>query len=900
VPLSPIDQKIGRELLSGCGSTSTILINGDSHIVSLLLHIEKLESVSDSTRTVDIGYHPLQAMATSSDENYGARFPQDFHVEVATAETVIASDEDSDNEKLTALKNSKKKRKRNVPKKRGTQESHVKLATHSAPCDVGDEADSKKRRSRYSLRKQAAKADKDEDYIGGDEGKAQKKKKTSTKSPGRGPEEDRICPHCQKVCSTKHGLKYHLGKSMLFASILIMVPWDLQAQKSLFRSWKITLFVDPRIVPTLGPLKKSANADSITNRIRTIIPSAFVDPWKSERVLTAIVFLRVNWVATITSVSARFLFRTLARKNSLKFHSFLPNSTEHKVCQTTGPSVGGSQGKPKNTWLGTLQPGSKFITQFGIVQVVTDDREVPTGTMPADIKKKYKEYQALRKRMDAKNTKKQDDIASLLRERRNKINGLYQQGRPNKSLTFQAYFDKENPKDADAPEKPLLRSEPSEEDPYAMDSFFPDRIVECFLVPDERQRFLSTAIDIPVEVSDAAGTGEKPTRMFLKRRVLTEAYNPTLPIYICVDCGRKFLSLAGMRYHCNGKVCVENNLKEGEKRAKRQEKVEDVRQQVQRGSRTRKSDRPDRRNRKAPRAMYPEVLISLGFQLIKHDMNFPHGENLPLINPADRIVGYAEGWDIVQEDGSNFVDPTNVVESLRREVVKQQRDYQLAAADQKHGSIYREVFKSLRFEMGTKRAKSLVWSRLRKRKLSKLPLPPPDIKPKPPIIDTRALADEIVSGRYPSMTRYTRDDHHDSCALCKDGGELICCDFCRNAEHFKCIRERFTVKAPEPEDFFVCHKCIQNVNSKRNRAEKRRLEKQQRDDERQRKEAVEERRLNPGIQSGMEYPYMADKAKEVNELIELLHDAQTRLKQAFATSKMNNIRRKAMGCFFSE
>jgi hypothetical protein len=78
------------------------------------------------------------------------------------------------------------------------------------------------------------------------------------------------------------------------------------------------------------------------------------------------------------------------------------------------------------------------------------------------------------------------------------------------------------------------------------------------------------------------------------------------------------------------------------------------------------------------------------------------------------------------------------------------------------------------------------------------------------------------------------------------------------------------------------------------------LEKQQRDDERQRKEAVEERRLNPGIQSGMEYPYMADKAKEVNELIELLHDAQTRLKQAFATSKMNNIRRKAMGCFFSE
>lgn len=30
---------------------------------------------------------------------------------------------------------------------------------------------------------------------------------------GRGPEEDRTCPHCSKVIVSKAGLKYHLGKS---------------------------------------------------------------------------------------------------------------------------------------------------------------------------------------------------------------------------------------------------------------------------------------------------------------------------------------------------------------------------------------------------------------------------------------------------------------------------------------------------------------------------------------------------------------------------------------------------------------------------------------------------------------------------------------------------------------
>lgn len=583
--------------------------------------------------------------------------------------------------------------------------------------------------------------------------------------------------------------------------------------------------------------------------------------------------------------------------------SVLLHSTEHKVCQSVGTNIGsGSPGKAKDTWLGTLRPGSKFITQFGIVEVVADDRAIPMGKMTPDINRRFKEFQGFKTRLEAKTIKAQDEVASQLRARRNKINALYEKGTLNKSSTFHAYFGKDptNLTDADTPQKPLLTTGgPTQEDPYAaLASFFPDRIVECILVPDERQRFLSIDVVIPNHVRETAATGKNPTRLFLKRRVLTEAYNPALATYTCVDCGRNFLSLAGMRYHCNGKVCVQNNLKEGEKRMKRQERVEIVREHVMQCLRKPKHDSRERKNRKAPRALYPEVLISLGFELLKQDVNFANGESMPPIHPAPRITRHSEGGDIVQEDDHKLVDPSDLLESLRQEVCKQQREYQLAAADQKHGAMYKEVHKSLGFVRG--KLIPRIGAGVRKRKLANQSLAPSTLKVLPPIIDSRALADEILAGRYPSITRYTKDDHFDFCALCKDGGELICCDFCRNAEHLKCIRERFTVKAPEPEDYFVCHKCIQNVNSKRNRAEKRRLEKQQRDDERQQKEALEASRLIPGIQSGMEYPYMADKAREVNELIELLQDSQTRLRQALATSKMNNIRRKAMGCFYTQ
>jgi len=42
---------------------------------------------------------------------------------------------------------------------------------------------------------------------------APKKRKKVANAKGRGPPSERTCPHCDQVCSSKAGLKYHVGKN---------------------------------------------------------------------------------------------------------------------------------------------------------------------------------------------------------------------------------------------------------------------------------------------------------------------------------------------------------------------------------------------------------------------------------------------------------------------------------------------------------------------------------------------------------------------------------------------------------------------------------------------------------------------------------------------------------------
>mmetsp|Transcript_438 Transcript_438/g.623 ORF Transcript_438/g.623 Transcript_438/m.623 type:complete len:154 (+) Transcript_438:1437-1898(+) len=150
------------------------------------------------------------------------------------------------------------------------------------------------------------------------------------------------------------------------------------------------------------------------------------------------------------------------------------------------------------------------------------------------------------------------------------------------------------------------------------------------------------------------------------------------------------------------------------------------------------------------------------------------------------------------------------------------------------------------------------------------------------------LAEEVDSGRYPSIKRYDRD-HADECIVCKKGGTLLCCDFCSNATHFSCIRTKLVVKEPEPEDDFMCHKCIQYILQRRVRAEKRRLRKTNSALDKdpppeENKEKIEEN----------EYEVVAKRGLEVKHLIELLEDAENRLVELAGTAETNDIRRQLL------
>ncbi len=578
---------------------------------------------------------------------------------------------------------------------------------------------------------------------------------------------------------------------------------------------------------------------------------------------------------------------------------------EHKVCKQA------SGMKETGVGLDTLVPGSRFVTSWGVVEVVKDDRATPSGDLSPTIKKLAKNYQAIKTRIDAHNIKIADAIASQLRGRRSKINTLYKTKNVTRRSIFEAYFQG-NPH-IYRNLKSTLVSRPMPPDPYQPPELCPDRIVECILIPDQRLRFSSTDFDIPTEVKEEMVFSKSPSRLFLQRKLLKEPYVEDLPTYTCANCGRRFISLAGIRYHMSANVCVQKMISEGESRKERQVKIELAAKAIAADKSkimdmvpnpTLRQGEGKGRKRAKPTAMYPEVLMSLGFKVVKEDMEFTDDIKLPPIFATDKERrDHSRGIHGIDSDNEDLSDlavnePGVFLEILKKQLKHHQLEYQRSAADQKHGSMYVGVFKSLGYQKPRKRTTARERRASQRKRRSTKPPPPP--KPLPPIIDTRALAHEVDAGRYPSMKRYEDEKHCDICFICRDGGDLVCCNFCCNAEHLKCIRTRFTVKDPEPADDFMCHKCIQFVLQRRNRAERRRLQKQQRDEQRKKEEALEESRLNPGIKKGMEYPYLAERGQEVSELVELLKDAQTRLEQALATSKMNNIRRKVMGCFFTK
>ena len=53
--------------------------------------------------------------------------------------------------------------------------------------------------------------------------------------------------------------------------------------------------------------------------------------------------------------------------------------------------------------------------------------------------------------------------------------------------------------------------------------------------------------------------------------------------------------------------------------------------------------------------------------------------------------------------------------------------------------------------------------------------------------------------------------HGEYCKICKDGGELLCCDFCPGTYHMKCVKPQL-ITVPEGE--WKCPMCKTIINDR--------------------------------------------------------------------------------------
>lgn len=561
----------------------------------------------------------------------------------------------------------------------------------------------------------------------------------------------------------------------------------------------------------------------------------------------------------------------------------------------------------------TLEPGQQFVTMFGLVEVIKDDRAIPTAILPKDVQSQYRKYTKSETHRATKKVNRHIQLSSHLRVRRNAINAVYEKGNANRRSIFDAYFDgdPEHMRSVISANKARAsggatilspeaierygssdgaRTSAASMNPKEPEDCFPDRIVECKWISDERSYVIGRRKGYFKRRNNT--NQQQPKKLYLRRRLLMEAYNKNDRVYSCLDCGRKFTSSSSLKKHGEQNRCGQEVITKTKKRKTIESRIERETHDIIRFPKRRQfikkrkfdpkydengKKRKWKKKKKRESGVYPEILIGMGFKLVsKRKINIPEITQETNKPPQASLL----------RGGDHEID--HVLESLKGAYKIQQRK----ADDQKYGSIYAEVYKGLGFKFPGRRKGTNVGNQIGKNKRRKRKVkPPPPPKPLPPAIDVGALVDEIKSGRYPSIKVF-EGEHEDFCLVCAKGGSLFCCEFCNKVEHFACIRKKYTLKAPEPDEDFMCHRCIGIILSRRARAEKRRLLKQGKIEKDKKEE--EKIKVVKSPTEGKEYPYMAAQGQEVNELVEVLKDSQIRLRRSIETTKMNNIRRQVI------
>eukprot|EP00804_Cyclotella_cryptica_P026636 CCRYP_019089-RA/>CCRYP_019089-RA protein AED:0.16 eAED:0.16 QI:1468/1/1/1/1/0.8/5/144/860 len=245
-----------------------------------------------------------------------------------------------------------------------------------------------------------------------------------------------------------------------------------------------------------------------------------------------------------------------------------------------------------------LTPGSKHITKYGIVKVIADDR-LPS----VHHQSKMPRTDAVQRFLDHKHsfTCKQRAVAEIMytggRMRREQLKKIYLKsidpehqttshsqnqyaqsiwGMYCHSITpHQILHEAMSWKDANGDPFTGVQADVFDrKDVRVPRDFYPDRIVECVLVNDERRRIHSN-VDDDEHNTPAPNGAASIMRLFLARKELVSKYNKSDPCYICSTCRKSFCDIITWKHHVHENLCiVDLNLKQ-EERSRRLEAREE-------------------------------------------------------------------------------------------------------------------------------------------------------------------------------------------------------------------------------------------------------------------------------------------------------------------------------------
>lgn len=214
-----------------------------------------------------------------------------------------------------------------------------------------------------------------------------------------------------------------------------------------------------------------------------------------------------------------------------------------------------------------LPSGSLWCTSFGVVRVILDNRATPTvSDVPTESDCK-KWYSAKSKHESSTWTRFVELGVRNLTQRRVLRKLWEKKHTANGNSIFVATMGRDpRTGPSQSPPTALPAIPPLRPDPAIPASCYPDRIVACELVPDERPR--------EDEDDETVLQAVPPnTRLFIRRRDLTEPYTPQQVVYPCVHCGRKFVSAPGRKYHATQTVCMKQKAKAARAAQQRREMV---------------------------------------------------------------------------------------------------------------------------------------------------------------------------------------------------------------------------------------------------------------------------------------------------------------------------------------